>query len=412
MKRGVAWALLAMTLAGLLLRVWGVLGQPPFVDDVAVALSAGNWVQHGQAGPSMPFHPRLRDALVSVSLGLFGPSALGVKGWSLLFGALCVPLVGLLVWRLSKNATATLLAAGLVAVDIVQIGYSRQAIQETQTAFFVLLGTWLVVEAVVAGPSRRWRWLLPVAGLAYGLGVASKFYAIPPLLVSLAVLLWGSWKRRRWDEALFAVIALVGVSFLAYLLTWAPWFGRGYSIGDWVVYQRAMIESMVTHTRDYGFVKFDEPALWFIRPFTGYADFAVTPDGSGHLSVATGNPLVWLAVLPAVAYSLIVKRSRKSHQLLQAYFWAMYLPLAVTSRPIWVLSSVAVMPFAFAILALVAADVGRRFGRGIVYGYAAVALVTSLALYPLAIGRSLDFEYLQPIVRQMGDYASHMRGAQ
>lgn len=405
MKRGWLWTAVAVTAVALVLRAWGLAQQTPTTDDLAAAFSAGNWVLHGLAGPLTPFHPHLRDFLVYASLGLFGPTAAGLKGWSVLLGALCVPLTGALVWRLSRNEVATVLAAALVAVDGVMIDYSRQAIQEMHSVFFLLVGTYLVVEAIVRGPSRSWRWLLPVAGVAFGLGTAAKFYAIPLLLAAAGWLLWGCWKRRRWDEALFVVTSLALVSFVTFFLTYAPWFGRGYAMGDWFAYQGALLESMVTHARTSGFLMYDKALAWFVQPFVGFADFAVSPDGAPHLSVATGNPIVWLAVLPAVVYSLVVKRSRTGHRILQTFFWASYLPLALSARPVWVLSSVAVLPFAFAIVALAAADVGKRHGRWIVATYAALAVVGSLLLYPLAVGKAFDTAYLRPIVSRMGPYA-------
>ncbi len=406
MTRRTAWLLVAIVVVAFGLRVWGLSAQTPTSDDLGVAYSAGNWVNHGQADPIMPDHPRLRDFMVAASLALFGPTALGLKGWSLLLGTLCVPLIAGVVWRLTKNPIATLLAAVLLAVDGVSVDYSRQAIQEVHVTFFLLLGTYLVVTAIVKGPARSWRWLLPLAGVAFGLGTASKFYAIPPLLVSVAWLLWDCWKRRTWEDALFVVTSLVGVSFLVYFLTYAPWFGRGYGLWDWVLYQRAVIEAMVTHTRDFGFVKFPEPSMWFVQPFTGFADFVVDPSGAPHLAVATGNPLVWLAVLPAVVYSFVLKRRRGGHQILQSYLWAGYLPLALSPRPVWVLSAIAVVPFAIALVAMVVADIGRRVRSWIPYAYVAVVVVTSLLLYPLAIGRALDVPYLKPIVAQMEDAAS------
>lgn len=411
MSRRLLVALALITVAAAVLRMWGIAHQVPTPDDLGVGYTAGNWVLHGQPYPSLPFHPHLRDFLEYCTLALFGKGAWGLKLPSMLLGTLSVPLLGLMVWRMSRNEMAAIAASVLLAVDGVHVDYSRQAIQEVQASFFLLLGAYLVVEALVRGHSRSWRWLLPAAGVAFGLGTASKFYAIPALVVSIALVVGEAWKRRHLDDAVFGVTALGVVAFGVYVLTFAPWFGRGYGVFDWIAYQRGMLEAMVTHTRSYAFTLYPEPAQWFVQPFTGYADLAVDPAGSPHLAIATGNPLVWLAVLPAAAYSLWLKRARRSHQIVQAYFWAGYLPLALSARPVWVLSSVAVLPFAFALVALVAADIGRRFGARIVIGYLAVAVVTSLALYPLATGDALKYAYLRPVVERMGSYGSDQGGA-
>ncbi len=409
MSRRALFTLVVVTVLAFGLRAWGLGQQVPTGDDIGVALSADHWVLHGQTGPSVGYHPRLRDALTYLSLGLFGPTAIGLKGFSLLLGTLCIPLTGLIAWRLTRNPVVLLIAATLLAFDGASIDYSRQAIQESQTTFFILLGTWLALEATVRGLDGPQRWLVPLSGLSFGLGVSSKFYALPPLVVSVVILLLASRKRRRWDESMFVAASLVGVPALVYLLSYAPWFTRGYGLWDFIVYQRALMESILTHSRTWGFIKFDEPALWFVQPFMGFADFVVDPQGVGHLSVAAGNPLVWLMVLPAVLYSLIVKGHRRSHQLAQAYFWVSYLPLALSPRPVWLLSAIPIVPFAILIVSLVLADLGTRYGMRWVYLYLTAVVVTSLALYPLAVGRALDFGYLRPIVERMGAYGSHLR---
>ena len=402
-RRFLTW--LGIILAvGAVLRLGWIGSQAPTGDDANVAWTATNYVLTGQPNPILPYHPVLRNLLVFVSTSLFGGSVLGVKAWSLLFGILLVGVVGLFVRRAARDERAGLFAAGLVALDIVQIDYSRQAIQEVHAAFFAVLGAWLVVEALRSEDTRRWRWLVPLAGVSFGLGVASKFYVIPPLVLSIVLLAHASWKRRRADEAVLAGTSLVPLPFLVYLLTYVPWFRRGYDALEWVRYQAAAIQAMITHTKPAdGWMAFNRPALWFLQPFYGEVDVAMASAGA-QVTVAVGNPLVWLAVLPAVAYSLLTPAQRRRDVLLLLFFLASYAPLALSPRPVWMLSSVAVFPFAAAVLASVAAGLSRRSGGRLVWLYGTAVLVTSLLLYPLAIGRALEFSHLQPIVRLMGDY--------
>lgn len=398
-------SLLLVVAAGAVLRLAWLGSQAPTSDEVQVVWTGANYVLHGQPYPIMPFHPVLRNLLVFVSVKALGSTALGTRAFSLLFGTLLIGVVGLFVRRATRDDRAGLFAAALVAVDVVMIDFSRQAIQEVHAAFFMVLGAWLVVEAL-RGETRRWRWLVPLGGVAFGLGVASKYYAIPALLLSLALLLTAAWKRRRADEAVLAAVSLGPLAFLVYLLTYLPWFRRGYDLPEWVRFQLATVDSMITHTKPaVGWLANNRPALWFVRPFYGQADFAMTPAGQ-QLSVAAGNPLVWLAVLPAVAYSLIDSEQRRRDALLLAFFAAAYLPLALSLRPIWMLSSTAVFPFAAAVLGSVASGLCRRFGMRLVLVYGCTVVVTSLLLYPLAIGKALEFPYLRPAVARLGESIS------
>jgi len=407
------YMLVAIVAVGAILRLGWIGSQAPTGDDVMVAVTATNYVANGQPNPTEPFHPVLRNLLVYASMMVFGGSPLGVKGFSLLLGTLLVGVTGLFVRRAARDERAGLFAAGLVALDIVQIDYSRQAIQEVHTAFFAMVGAWLVVEALRAEDTRSWRWLLPLAGVSYGLGVASKFYALSTLVLSIGLLLASSWKRRKYDEVLLTGAALVPLPFTVYLLTYVPWFRRGYGIAEWVTFQRATMSAMTTHTKaPVAYLAYNKAAMWFLQPFYGYADVATTAAGQMQLSVAVGNPLVWLAVVPATLYAVIVPGQRRRDAILLAYFATAYLPLVLSSRPIWMLSSVAVFPFAAGVLGSVAAALTRRASRRVVWAYVAVVIATSLLLYPLAIGRALRFPYLQPIVARMGDYVNAQGAAQ
>ena len=399
------WVAALTVLAGGL-RLFGLWSYLPTGDDYLVPITADFYTATGQPYPTEPFHPVLRNLFASLSMSIFGRGAFGVKFFSLVLGILLVVVVALFVRRAAQNERAGMLAGLFVAVDILLIDYSRQALQEVHVAFFAVLGAWLVAEALALEETHAWRWLLPIAGLSFGLGVSSKLYAVMPLAVSLVVLTWVSVRRRRADEALTVASSLVLLPSIVFLLTYAPWFGRGYDFAEWLTFQKATLEAMVTHSRPMiGFLANSHPALWFITPFYSFADYVDTATRS-QLAVGLGNPLVWLAVLPAAAYSLANPILRKQTALLQVYFWAAYLPLAMSPRPIWMLSAVSVAPFAFGLIAPALADAWERREQGrartIVAVYLILVMVTTALLYPLAIGRARDVRYLKPIVDRLG----------
>lgn len=399
-------ALGAITAAAALLRVGWLWGTPPTGDDYDVVWTATGYALHGLTLPTMPHHPVLRNLLVYASTRVFGGSVIGTVGWSLLFGVLLVAVTGLLVRRITRDERAGLFAAGLVGLDIVQIVYSRQGVNDVHAALFAVLGCWLTVEALRADDRRSWRWLVPVAGVSFGLGAASKFYALPLAAVCALLLLKDAWSRRRADDALLTAASLAPLPFTIYFLTYLPWFGRGYDLPEWWRYQTALIEAMSTFSRPpIGVRANDKAALWFVQPFYALSEVAfVSGHQAAYVSLPMGDPVIWLAVLPAVVFSLFARGQRSRDGLLLLFFLASYLPLVVGGRQIWVLSSVVVIPFAAGILASVVSGLMRRFGARVGWVYGALAVSTSLLLYPLAIGRALDVPYLQPIVRSVGDY--------
>lgn len=395
--------LLLITALALVSRVAFFGSHLPTADDYLVSLTADAYLGGGQPYPVMPFHPVLRNLLTALSMEVFGRGAIGLKFFSVLFGTLMAPITGLFVRRATGDERAGLLAALFVAVDIVLIGFSRQAIQEVHSAFFSVLGAWLAVEALRADDRRAWRWLLPLAGIALGLGAASKLYSLAPLAVSVVALGASAIKRREWSGVAFVVSALGLVPLTVYLATYVPWFGRGYDFSEWVGFQAAALEAMAMHTVPLvGYLANSRPALWFLAPLYSYADFAVTSKGP-QLAVAVGNPLVWLAVIPAAVASWIGRRDRRGAVLLLAYFLAAYLPLAASPRPVWLLSAVSVAPFGLALVASVAARMTHsERGARLVLTYVALVLLVSATLYPLTIGRALEYPHLQGIVESTG----------
>jgi hypothetical protein len=91
--------------------------------------------------------------------------------------------------------------------------------------------------------------------------------------------------------------------------------------------------------------------------------------------------------------------------LLQALFWVSYVPLVLSSRPIWLLSSLAVTPFAFALagrcLSIVLA--GRR-NRAWLALFLAAAIAVSVLLFPASAGRAWEFGYLRPVVERLNPH--------
>ncbi len=398
-------ALAAIALLGLGLRLWDLPGQRIFADDACVGVSATNFVQRGLLGPTMWHHPHLRDLLVYTSVQALGDSKIGLTIFSLVFGAISVPLLGLVALRLLGRRDVALLASALLAIDSLHIDYSRQGVHEDYMLFFTLAGLWLALEF-----ARRDRpgWLLG-AGTAFGLGLASKWYPAFPLAVIAAALaarvVRGHLARREALQRLaFLFAALVLLPLAIYLATFYPWFQRGHGLAEWADLHWRMLHEAQTH-RGYNpyLPTIDHRAyLWFLRPVY-YIDVGFGP-GDPVLLIAITNPFVWLLTWPAIAY--LAHRARKdgleSQWLLLALFGASYLPflLLPERRPIWAHTAFAVLPFALVAVAYLLAEVsaGVRRRRKLLVAYLVTAAACAAPLYLLAIGKGLDVAPLRPIV--------------
>lgn len=402
----------AVSFLGFFLRVLWLSSQPPSVDDFSVAITAINYVEAGQLGPTMWNHPGLRNLLVYWSMQLFGSWVVGVKGWSVLFGTLSIPLLAVVTRRLAGSAPAALVAALLWAVEPLAIDFSRQGINDIYLAFFPLLAIWCALRY----DEGRTHWWLVASGAAFGLGLASKWSVVFPMAATGGLLLTSLFRERpgatRFAGRLsFLACSLVILPLTVYLLTFYSWFGRGYSLAEWPILQKAMYRETKLHTGYHKTIHGDHRAWeWFVKPVTYKETFFVRTDAEEPvgppsveenvvLLLAVANPLVWLMVLPTAVWT--AWRGIRARDRMLGYmavlFVISYLPFAVAQRPIWVNTAVAVLPFAFMVLGYALWDIlgkSRSRRRGLAV-YLAVVLVISAPLYLLAIGKGLRIPYLR-----------------
>jgi len=403
--------LAAITLAGLLVRSCGLAGQPPLEDDRAAGVTAANFVERGHPGPTMWHHPRLRDLLVYATTSALGETKLGLVLPSLLLGVLSIPIIGLLGRRLAGPAAGTV-AAAFVALDPLHVDYSRQAVQEVYTFFFGAAG---VLLALRHAKTRRPAWLL-ASGVTFGLGAAAKWSVLFPMAVTAAWLVVAQLRDREASRSAtaariaFTLAALGALPATVYLLTWTPWFVQGRDLRDWLELQRAMAAEARIHAgfNAWGLDLPHEAWRWFVLP-VAFADFTFGPAGPIPI-VAIANPAVWLLTLPAVLQ--VARRGfrerRPEDALLVALFAGTYLPFLLTSRPIWLHSALAVLPFPLIAVAALLVGLQRRGARArlAIGAYAAVVLAVALPLLALATGRAMDIgplrrlaEFYRPAAR-------------
>lgn len=135
--------------------------------------------------------------------GLFGwmNFVVAMRILQVLMGAAIPLFVFFIAKRLWNNYTA-LLAAFLVAIDPIQITYSRQAMGEIPQTFWVFLSLLFAIRAFQQG-----RWLdYAIAGIAAGISTATKMYGGYILVASLL-----AWFMCRPCSFKFIVVLVLGL---------------------------------------------------------------------------------------------------------------------------------------------------------------------------------------------------------
>ncbi len=362
-------------------------------DEPMHVLNASEYAERGQLAPDHWYHPPLKHLVTYATIRIAGDNPYGWRSANVAFGAASVALSFLLADALLGSSVAALVAALLLAMDPLHLLLSRSTFEEIRAVFFVLLGQLLAVRYWRSGS----RAALVLCGAAFGAAVAFKTYTVVLLVALAAALGTAAVRRRRPGELLDVVTALILVPFAVYLAAFAPWFHRGYGLGEWLVHQRwAFVEASTAAAERFDpmLLRLDHPAGWFVRPL-GIA--VPVPSPSTRFLLLSNDLPVWALVLPSLALALWdgVRERRWELLALPAAFAAAYVPLLLAPRPIFLYSSLVPLPFGFLAVGYAAQRVlGRR-----AVAFAAVAVAWGLYLYPLAVGAPVAPERYAPVLR-------------
>jgi mannosyltransferase len=142
----IAILLLLVTLLALGLRLYQLDAQSLWYDEAFSVYLARMDLAEISTRTAADIQPPLYYYLLHAWIGPFGDSAEALRGLSLLFGVLTVPLMYGVAWQLLRSRLASLLAALLVAVSPLHIWYGQEARMYTLLAFLCLLSSyWLLL---------------------------------------------------------------------------------------------------------------------------------------------------------------------------------------------------------------------------------------------------------------------------
>ena len=386
------WALTAAFLALVLHRL--AIPSKEYFDEIHYLPAARNLLALSEAKNTE--HPMLGKELIALSLRWVGDTPFGWRLAPALAGAAALFATMRAVWWASCSRFATLAAGALLASNFMLFVISRIAMLDAFMLAFAMIGLWLAAKAV-RRPERARR-DLALAGVAFGLALASKWAAAPvAVLPGLAFAAWRLWTLRRtparWLTArdaapvpgvslLEAALWLGLVPALVYLATFAPmpFFARhSVPFADLLDFQARMwaLQESVVKPHPY-------QSQWWqwvldLRPIW----FLYEPvDGAQRGVLMVGNPLTMGLGLPALVAAAVWGWRRRDAAMLGAV--ALYL----ASLGMWIVAPKPVQfyyhyllpgTFLAIALALVLAALAARGGR---WRWPAwLALAASLGLF-------------------------------
>lgn len=410
-RRRAVVAILGVTLLAAVLRLWNV-GYPPVLafDEFYYAKSAciflggseerclvqddGERYWYAEAGDTGAWvHPPLGKwtiALGEAIVGFDGSDGLderdlfAARVMPAIAGTLTVLVFAILLQVLLGSALWTAVGGLLLATEGLSLVQSRVAMLDVFVTLWIVVAVLLIVldrrwieargpdggDAEV--PSPIWRPYRFAAGLALGLGLASKWSALTAIgVVGLLTLLWEFERRRRAGEASWLLrtllregfgiaLALLVVPLLVYAATYLPWFARGGSLAGWfelhdrmfAYHQSLRPTDATTGVPIHPYLSSALRWMPLTRPVLYFADYA--QDGSRAVIYALGNPGVFwtgIAAVPTAAW-LWWKRREVAAGVAVVAFLGMYLPWFFVDRPQFLFYALPLVPFI--VLAIVA----------------------------------------------------------
>ena len=297
-----------ITAFALLLRLWK-LNQPKgyVFDEVYYAKNANSLINHGVELNSTNqaefiVHPPLGKWLIGFGIKLFGNNEVGWRISAAVIGTASIILIYLIAQQLFDSYLLSNIAAGLMAVDGLNLVMSRVALLDIFLMFFILLATYLFM--------RNQYWL---TGIALGAASGTKWsgaYLIPIfLLLSINFVRAGIAKQLLLRFSQFILTPI-----LTYLSTWSGWIftNNGWD-RNWATTQsNSFVPDVIRNLWHYHseILNFhtglhDEhsysanPWSWLVlgRPTSFYyqSSSSCKPNSCAQEILAIGTPILWWA---------------------------------------------------------------------------------------------------------------------
>lgn len=342
-------------------------------------------------------HPPTAKLIMAGFIELFGFHAIAFRLGSVLFGILTLAMTWLLASRL-RGPRFALVVVALLACDGMIFTLSRLAMNDIYVTGCMITAIYFLYRYWTAEGSEN-RWLF-ATGVMLGVSVSMKWSAVPLLIISAVVVAARIVGHRRhsgralWSTLGIWFLALVALPACLYVASYIPFFAEGRGLADLGRLQHAMWT--YHQTLDVGH---SQASAWWQWPWITRPEWWFRHESSDGSRViyAMGNPLLWWAFVPALAWVCVrlIRHRQLSDAVILFGFFALWLPWVFVRRVTFGHYLLPAVPFGALAIATVLGDlarVWRRGGRFIEVGYVAACFALLINFYPFwsagLVGRS------------------------
>ena len=397
-----------------------------YFDEIYFARTAREMIQ--ERWPYEITHPPLGKAIISLGIRLFGMTPFGWRFMGVFFGVLMLPVLYVLLRKLTGFTAAAAGGTTLFAFDFMHYTQTRLATIDTYAVFF-LLGMYLFLYLWLTegeeNTKKKLLWL-GLSGLCFGLGAASKWvciYAGAGLAV-IWVVQWIVRFRREKKRALrpfgrnvlWCLLFFVAVPVLIYGASYWSYAPSQGIDGPFRLFRPAYWK-LVLDNQSYMWNYHSDlvathpySSTWYqwildIRPILYYLEYF--DDGTKSAFGAFSNPLVcWggLLALGGMGWIAVRDRDERAIFILIGYL-ANLLPWVLVTRLTFAYHYFPCTVFLVLALGYIFGDLRRRDKKWplSVGGFTGVAVGLFLLFYPVLSGARVSGAYTGNILKWFSD---------
>ncbi len=383
-------------------------------------------------------HPPLGKGIISLGIRIFGMDPFGWRFMGTLCGVLMLPILYIFLKNLFGRTAVAFCATVVFAFDFMHFTQTRIATIDSYTTFFVMLMFWLMYRwftKPLDAPHRETAPWLFAAGLAFGLGAASKWSVLyggaglAVIWLIRAVMLL----RYKGRAALRPLLELVGLSVIffvlipgfIYYLSYLP-YGK---VKDASLFSKEYFDivwdNQISMYNYHSKLEATHPyqSTWWqwvldTRPILYYLDYF--DDGTKSAFGAFGNPLFWwtgLGCIISLAVTAIRRRDAVAVLILIGWLSEL-LPWVGITRCAFIYHYFPCTPF----MALAVGwhmemmcrakeeTLRARLGEGrrsrhihccdrTIYGFTAICVLMFILFYPVLTGVRVSQSYTNGLLR-------------
>ena len=350
-------------------------------------------------------HPPLGKILISIGIALFGMNPFGYRIVVFVFGILCIPVIYLMVLRITGRSKYAMLAGFLQITEFMHYTLSRIATIDIIVAFFVMCMFYGIVAFL---QEERYRYLV-FSGVSFAFGVATKWTALYAAAgVALILFIWMvnciREKKKTSEISLFILICVASFIILpgiVYVLSYIP-FAKVYP-------GRNILEHAISNAKrilvfHLGANKgHPYESSWYSWPFdmVPLVDFREYVAGYKSVVSTFVNPLVCYLGLVSLFHNiyLAVRKKDNTSAILVIFYFCMLAPWMFITRTVFIYQYFICTKVLILMICRSIQCMNFKKENRVIHATAIASLALFIIFFPVISGVMVNEKYINEVLK-------------